>query len=157
MHCHCVTALYASHIPPHHGRVDGQGTVKVYSHRQSAFVKSFSLADDEWPRTVVTTCGSCMSFRSSINHCIDYILCWMFVLIQNMLPTSNPGALLQAFYGCHNFMVHAFAHQFCHMMPPAHGMYGNSTGPLSGTLPSRQCCRLTRAPKKELSCVRLGS
>ena len=33
--------------------VDGQGTVKVYSHRHSAFVNSFHLADDKWPMSVV--------------------------------------------------------------------------------------------------------
>lgn len=33
--------------------VDGRGTVKVYSHRHSAFVNSFHLADDKWPMSVV--------------------------------------------------------------------------------------------------------
>ncbi|CAK0786809.1 hypothetical protein CVIRNUC_010023 [Coccomyxa viridis] len=33
--------------------VDGRGTVKVYSHRHSAFVNSFHLADEKWPMTVV--------------------------------------------------------------------------------------------------------
>ena len=33
--------------------VDGRGTVKVQIHRHSAFVKSFRLANDKWPMSVV--------------------------------------------------------------------------------------------------------